>query len=161
MSGSAKRRKRVELQKLIVILVGLPARGKTFLCNKLMCYLNWWVLRWVLRLRYKGSGWSGRCQLTGAGWLQQRAGDAVMDNRLPVRLFFLLQTGSTPNKRCACHSCLDRPQAGPPHQALQRGAVPAAGEGRRAPGTRQLAAAASKRAGGSSSSKSNWAAPVG
>ena len=39
--GSGKRRKRVELQKLIVILVGLPARGKTFLCNKLMCYLNW------------------------------------------------------------------------------------------------------------------------
>ena len=30
-------------QKLIIILVGLPARGKTFLCNKLMCYLNWWV----------------------------------------------------------------------------------------------------------------------
>jgi len=31
----------VDRQKLIVILVGLPARGKTFLCNKLMCYLNW------------------------------------------------------------------------------------------------------------------------
>lgn len=28
-------------QKLIIVLVGLPARGKTFLCNKLMCYLNW------------------------------------------------------------------------------------------------------------------------
>lgn len=39
--GSARRRKRVDRQKLIVILVGLPARGKTFLCNKLMCYLNW------------------------------------------------------------------------------------------------------------------------
>jgi len=25
--------------------VGLPARGKTFLCNKLMCYLNWWARR--------------------------------------------------------------------------------------------------------------------
>lgn len=36
-----RRRKRVDRQKLIVILVGLPARGKTFLCNKLMCYLNW------------------------------------------------------------------------------------------------------------------------
>lgn len=35
------RLKRVDRQKLIVILVGLPARGKTFLCNKLMCYLNW------------------------------------------------------------------------------------------------------------------------
>ena len=23
--------------------VGLPARGKTFLCNKVMCYLNWWA----------------------------------------------------------------------------------------------------------------------
>ena len=34
-------RKRVDRQRLIVILVGLPARGKTFLCNKLMCYLNW------------------------------------------------------------------------------------------------------------------------
>ena len=28
-------------QKLIIVLVGLPARGKTFLCNKIMCYLNW------------------------------------------------------------------------------------------------------------------------
>ena len=36
-----KRPKRVDRQKLIVCLVGLPARGKTFLCNKLMCYLNW------------------------------------------------------------------------------------------------------------------------
>jgi hypothetical protein len=41
--GSARRKKRVDRQKLIVMLVGLPARGKTFLCNKLMCYLNWWV----------------------------------------------------------------------------------------------------------------------
>jgi 6-phosphofructo-2-kinase len=32
---------RVDRQKLIIILVGLPGRGKTFLCNKLMCYLNW------------------------------------------------------------------------------------------------------------------------
>ncbi|KAI8473607.1 MAG: 6-phosphofructo-2-kinase-domain-containing protein [Monoraphidium minutum] len=27
--------------RLAVIMVGLPARGKTFLCNKLMAYLNW------------------------------------------------------------------------------------------------------------------------
>ncbi|RMZ52666.1 hypothetical protein APUTEX25_000785, partial [Auxenochlorella protothecoides] len=40
-SGGKARLKRVDRQKLIVILVGLPARGKTFLCNKLMCYLNW------------------------------------------------------------------------------------------------------------------------
>ena len=33
---------RLDRQKLIIILVGLPGRGKTFLCNKLMCYLNWW-----------------------------------------------------------------------------------------------------------------------
>ncbi|PSC70832.1 6-phosphofructo-2-kinase fructose-2,6-bisphosphatase-like isoform X2 [Micractinium conductrix] len=39
--GARLRRKRVDRQKLIVCLVGLPARGKTFLCNKLMCYLNW------------------------------------------------------------------------------------------------------------------------
>ncbi|PRW44500.1 G8 domain-containing [Chlorella sorokiniana] len=39
--GPGKRMKRVDRQKLIVVLVGLPARGKTFLCNKLMCYLNW------------------------------------------------------------------------------------------------------------------------
>ncbi len=31
----------MDRQKLIIILVGLPGRGKTFLCNKLMCYLNW------------------------------------------------------------------------------------------------------------------------
>jgi signal recognition particle GTPase len=35
------RRRGVDKQKLIIILVGLPGRGKTFLCNKLMCYLNW------------------------------------------------------------------------------------------------------------------------
>jgi hypothetical protein len=29
--------------KLIIVMVGLPGRGKTFLCNKLKCYLNWWV----------------------------------------------------------------------------------------------------------------------
>lgn len=33
--------KHVHRQKLVIILVGLPARGKTFLCNKLMCYFNW------------------------------------------------------------------------------------------------------------------------
>lgn len=32
-----------ERSKLVIILVGLPGRGKTFLCNKLKCYLNWWV----------------------------------------------------------------------------------------------------------------------
>lgn len=37
----SKRMHRVDRQKLIIILVGLPGRGKTFLCNKLMCYLNW------------------------------------------------------------------------------------------------------------------------
>lgn len=37
----SKRLHRVDRQKLIIILVGLPGRGKTFLCNKLMCYLNW------------------------------------------------------------------------------------------------------------------------
>jgi len=33
--------KRVDRQKLVIILVGLPARGKTFICNKIMCYFNW------------------------------------------------------------------------------------------------------------------------
>jgi len=27
--------------RLVIIMVGLPGRGKTFLCNKLKCYLNW------------------------------------------------------------------------------------------------------------------------
>ena len=35
------RRASVRRQKLVIILVGLPARGKTFLCNKLMRYFNW------------------------------------------------------------------------------------------------------------------------
>lgn len=39
----SKRIHRVDRQKLIIILVGLPGRGKTFLCNKLMCYLNWYA----------------------------------------------------------------------------------------------------------------------
>lgn len=33
-----------EKRKLVIILVGLPGRGKTYLCNKLMCYLNWYDL---------------------------------------------------------------------------------------------------------------------
>lgn len=32
-----------EKRKLVIIMVGLPGRGKTYLCNKLMCYLNWCV----------------------------------------------------------------------------------------------------------------------
>lgn len=38
-------------QKLIILLVGLPARGKTYLANKIMCYMNWWylVLRFALQ----------------------------------------------------------------------------------------------------------------
>ncbi|KDD73400.1 hypothetical protein H632_c2215p1, partial [Helicosporidium sp. ATCC 50920] len=39
-SKNKNRKKRVDRQKLIVIFVGLPARGKTFLCNKLLRYLN-------------------------------------------------------------------------------------------------------------------------
>jgi hypothetical protein len=39
-------------------MVGLPARGKTFLCNKLMSYLNWWGRR-------QKAGWGQRQK---AGW---------------------------------------------------------------------------------------------
>ncbi|KAF5833944.1 6-phosphofructo-2-kinase-domain-containing protein [Dunaliella salina] len=31
----------VQKNKLVIIMVGLPGRGKTFLCNKLKRYLNW------------------------------------------------------------------------------------------------------------------------
>ena len=44
-SRKDRRKARVDRQKLIIILVGLPGRGKTFLCNKLMCYLNWCAMR--------------------------------------------------------------------------------------------------------------------
>jgi hypothetical protein len=37
---SRRKLKRVDRQRLVIILVGLPARGKTFLCNKLMCYFS-------------------------------------------------------------------------------------------------------------------------
>lgn len=30
----------MEKNKLVIVMVGLPGRGKTFLCNKLKCYLN-------------------------------------------------------------------------------------------------------------------------
>ncbi|GAX77020.1 hypothetical protein CEUSTIGMA_g4467.t1 [Chlamydomonas eustigma] len=33
--------RRVGRTKQVLIMVGLPGRGKTFLCNKLKCYLNW------------------------------------------------------------------------------------------------------------------------
>ncbi len=36
--------KHVARQKLVIVLVGLPGRGKTFLCNKLLCYLNWYMI---------------------------------------------------------------------------------------------------------------------
>jgi len=39
--SSRRKGKRVDRQKLVIILVGLPARGKTFICNKIMCYFNW------------------------------------------------------------------------------------------------------------------------
>lgn len=57
-------------QKLIIILVGLPARGKTFLCTKIMCYLNWChplpCLKWFCTSRKgifykylsKSAGWT-------------------------------------------------------------------------------------------------------
>jgi 6-phosphofructo-2-kinase / fructose-2,6-biphosphatase 3 len=40
---SLQRRKRVlvEKNKLVIIMVGLPGRGKTFLCNKIKAYLTW------------------------------------------------------------------------------------------------------------------------
>lgn len=40
---SVIRRKRVlvEKHKLIIIMVGLPGRGKTYLCNKIKSYLTW------------------------------------------------------------------------------------------------------------------------
>lgn len=41
---------RKEKRKLVIIMVGLPGRGKTYLCNKLMCYLNWCVLVFPLTL---------------------------------------------------------------------------------------------------------------
>lgn len=40
-AAAEERRRSQEKRKLIIIMVGLPGRGKTYLCNKLMCYLNW------------------------------------------------------------------------------------------------------------------------
>lgn len=37
-----------ERRKLVIIMVGLPGRGKTYLCNKLVCYLDWCELPWYL-----------------------------------------------------------------------------------------------------------------
>lgn len=43
MAKSDQQQQRVAArQKLIILLVGLPARGKTFLANKIMCYMNWY-----------------------------------------------------------------------------------------------------------------------
>jgi signal recognition particle GTPase len=38
-----------EKRKLVIIMVGLPGRGKTYLCNKLVCYLDWCDLLTVFR----------------------------------------------------------------------------------------------------------------
>lgn len=50
-----------ERAKLVIILVGLPGRGKTFLCNKLKCYLNWYVC-----VRPCSRPCSRPCQLLGS-----------------------------------------------------------------------------------------------
>lgn len=36
-----KKPQKWKVVKHVLIMVGLPGRGKTFLCNKLKCYLNW------------------------------------------------------------------------------------------------------------------------
>ena len=61
---AARRQQRVDRQKLIIILVGLPGRGKTFLCNKLMCYLNW-----CARLAGRSRPWS-----SSPAWLTRQGG---------------------------------------------------------------------------------------
>lgn len=51
----------LQKSKLVIIVVGLPGRGKTFLCNKLKCYLNWWVqggLKRAFPAAY-GRSWGG------------------------------------------------------------------------------------------------------
>lgn len=95
--------------------VGLPARGKTFLCNKLMCYLNWWVPNEVQAGTAASSARSSPLLVCWASklWAEPPPG---------VRKLFL------------AHPPL--PQAGPPHQALQRGPVSAARQGGGAPGKR-------------------------
>ncbi|GFR52044.1 hypothetical protein Agub_g14563 [Astrephomene gubernaculifera] len=39
--GSVSTRAVVRKNKLVIIMVGLPGRGKTFLCNKICAYLSW------------------------------------------------------------------------------------------------------------------------
>ena len=48
--------------RLAVIMVGLPARGKTFLCNKLLAYLNWCAARH----RGRGGACAGAPRRAGA-----------------------------------------------------------------------------------------------
>lgn len=62
-----------EKRKLVIIMVGLPGRGKTYLCNKLMCYLNWCGCKWV--------------QISGVACDTQRAVDRRYQQANAVDLF--------------------------------------------------------------------------
>jgi hypothetical protein len=60
-------------KKLVIVLVGLPGRGKTFLCNKLKCYLNWYE-RMLAACTFAEAGW---VSFTGCIYWTRSAGPAT------------------------------------------------------------------------------------
>lgn len=53
----------VGLVTAFLLQVGLPARGKTFICNKILCFLNWCVPRRAAPNAYAMSCHAMSCML--------------------------------------------------------------------------------------------------
>jgi hypothetical protein len=115
----------VDNGRLAVIMVGLPARGKTFLCNKLMSYLNWWACG-------AAAGWAAAgCRLGGGPGLSNcRPADGVRRCE-QQQTAEGLTAGSGGCGCCAAQTLRPPrprarawPQARPPHGALQRRQLP-------------------------------------
>ncbi len=116
---SRRRKLRIDRQKLIIILVGLPGRGKTFLCNKLMCYLNWCAAAAAAE-----ANTASLCAgASAAGWLRRLLVSACAGNRKgEEHTLMQARTATMPHAAHASggHACRPKALCLPMHTAGAR-----------------------------------------